>query len=51
VITSNIVDTTSCKNQFALCSDCSLLGTYNVSSVMHYRTYRDSNRSAVVLRA
>jgi len=41
VISSNIVNTTNCKYQFALCSDCAPLVKYNVKSVMHYRTYRD----------
>ena len=41
VISSNIVNTTSCKYQFSLCTDCAPLVNYNVKSVMHYRSTRD----------
>ena len=35
---ANIVNTTSCQYQFSVCSDCKKVGTYDRSSVMHYRT-------------
>jgi hypothetical protein len=38
VRTANIVNTTLCKYQFATCSDCKKIGTYDRISVMHYRT-------------
>jgi hypothetical protein len=38
VRTANIVNTTTCKYQFATCSDCKKIGTYDRISVMHYRT-------------
>ena len=41
VLSSNIVNTTSCKYQFSLCTDCVSLAKYNVNSVMHYRSTRD----------
>ena len=41
VISSNIVNTSLCKYQFALCTDCALLDKYTVKSVMHYRSTRD----------
>lgn len=36
--TENIVNTDSCRSQFAVCSDCQLVGKYDKMSVMHYRT-------------
>jgi MYXO-CTERM domain-containing protein len=41
VLTANIVNTPSCEYQFSKCNDCELVKSYNVKSVMHYRTYRD----------
>ncbi|MBI3200252.1 MAG: hypothetical protein HYZ29_01845 [Myxococcales bacterium] len=41
VISSNIVNSSLCQYQFALCKDCALLDKYNVGSVMHYRSTRD----------
>jgi hypothetical protein len=38
VRTGNIVNTSLCKYQFATCSDCKRVGTYDRTSVMHYRT-------------
>ena len=38
VRTANIVNTTTCKYQFATCSTCKKIGTYDRVSVMHYRT-------------
>ena len=38
VRTGNIVNTTTCKYQFATCSTCKKVGTYDRISVMHYRT-------------
>lgn len=38
VVASNIVNTTSCKYQFSVCTACKRIGTYNRTSVMHYRT-------------
>lgn len=36
--TENIVNSDSCRSQFAVCSDCQLIGKYDKASVMHYRT-------------
>lgn len=41
VVSSNIVNNSNCQYQFALCSNCPLLGKYDVKSVMHYRSTRD----------
>ncbi|HEY5922064.1 MAG TPA: ricin-type beta-trefoil lectin domain protein [Kofleriaceae bacterium] len=38
VRTANIVNTETCKYQFATCSTCKRVGTYDRISVMHYRT-------------
>jgi hypothetical protein len=43
VKTANVVDTTLCKNQFNVCTDCVPIKNYNVKSVMHYRTSDLSN--------
>jgi MYXO-CTERM domain-containing protein len=41
VISGNIVNSSLCQYQFALCKDCALLDKYNTTSVMHYRSTRD----------
>jgi hypothetical protein len=38
VRTGNIVDSSNCRYQFSVCSDCRKVGSYNKTSVMHYRT-------------
>ncbi len=38
VRSANIVNTTTCKYQFATCTDCVLVNTYDPVSIMHYRT-------------
>jgi hypothetical protein len=43
VKTANIVNTSLCKTQFSVCTDCVPIGKYNVKSVMHYRTTDLSN--------
>src|SRR5262245_41375550 len=37
----NIVSDPNCKSQFAACSGCELVGSYDIKSVMHYRSKRD----------
>jgi hypothetical protein len=38
VRSGNIVDSDTCRYQFATCSTCKKVGSYNRGSVMHYRT-------------
>jgi astacin (peptidase family M12A)/ricin-type beta-trefoil lectin protein len=43
VRTANIINTSLCQFQFATCSTCKRIGTYDRISVMHYRTSDLSN--------
>jgi hypothetical protein len=41
VKSQNIVDSKHCRYQFSACSDCERLGSYDIASVMQYRSKRD----------
>jgi hypothetical protein len=41
VRTANIVNSTWCQGQFNVCTDCTLVKSFHVTSINHYRTNRD----------